>query len=89
MSKTVRAKFRVQSITRMAGTRYDLEEKKYVPQEQQVIRLQPVYDDGNPENKAFYAATPSGSIELGVVTAEAGSHFELEQSYYVDFTKAE
>jgi len=37
------------------------------------------------ENKTFFAATPSGSIEVQTVKED---HFEVGQTYYVDFTKA-
>lgn len=40
---------------------------------------------GNPENKAFFASTPSGSIEISTVRAD---HFEVGKEYYVDFTPA-
>jgi hypothetical protein len=89
MSNTVRAKFRVATITRSLGSRFDRALDKYVPQETQTIRLQPVYDDGNPENKRFFESTPSGNIELGVMNVEAAQHFDLNADYYVDFTKAE
>lgn len=83
----VRAKFKVQSITRSASYRYDHDTGRNVPGEVHTIRLQPVYD-GTEENKQFFASTPSGQIELGVVNASAGSRFDLEGEYYVDFTRA-
>jgi hypothetical protein len=44
----------------------------------------PVTGD-SPENKEFFAATPSGRIEVSTVRAD---HFEVGKSYYVDFTEA-
>lgn len=41
---------------------------------------------GSEENKSFYAATPSGSIELSTVKED---HFEVGKTYYVDFSIAE
>ena len=76
---SVRAKFTVQSITRQKGWGGHAEV--------QTIRLQPV-GGGNEEDKKFFASTPSGQVELGVVTAEAGNYFELGASYYLDFTRA-
>lgn len=76
---SVRAKFTVQSITRQKGWGGHAEV--------QTIRLQPV-GGGSDEDKKFFAATPSGQVELGVVTAEAGNYFELGASYYLDFTRA-
>jgi hypothetical protein len=59
------------------------------------VRLLPVFCnkrggyDPPEENKAFYAATPSGEIVLSVVSEAAGSQFDPGKSYYVDFTPAE
>ena len=41
---------------------------------------------GSEENKSFYAATPSGKINLYTVKDDL---FEVGKDYYVDFTKAE
>lgn len=51
------------------------------------VKLTAVYGD-SPENKAFFAATPSGSVELAVVKEEVAAQFELGKEYYVDFTPA-
>lgn len=45
----------------------------------------PVYGS-NPENAAFFKATPSGSIKVGTIKE---SVFEPGAVYYIDFTKAE
>lgn len=88
-----RAKFRVTQIVRsMTTTKVREEDGKdvYGPAEVQTVRLQPVYSsDPGSENKKFWEASPSGSIELGVVNKAAWSTFELDKEYYVDFTKAE
>lgn len=76
---TVRAKFKVQSINRQTGWG-DFKEL-------QTIRLSPV-TSGSDENKAFYAATPSGQIEIGVVPEAVGKQFDIGQEFYVDFTPA-
>ncbi len=76
---TVRAKFVVQSITRQKGWSGNAEV--------QTIKLNPV-SSGSEEDKKFFAATPSGTVELGVVNPDAGNYFELGQAYYLDFTKA-
>jgi hypothetical protein len=78
---SVRAKFVCNSITR----------QKHWDQskgETQTIKLTPV-TSGSEENKAFYEATPSGSIEIMTVNEEVAKNFELGKSYYVDFTLAE
>lgn len=40
----------------------------------------------NDENKAFFAATPSGVIEISTVKED---HFEVGKNYFVDFTVAD
>lgn len=52
------------------------------------IAMQPVYT-GSAENEAFYAATPGGSISLGIVNEAAAAKFEVGKEYYVDFTAAD
>ena len=76
----VRAKFAVQSISI----------KKHWEKDKgpiSTITLTPV-TSGSVENTQFYAATPCGHIELGMVNNEAALAFELGAEYYVDFTKA-
>jgi hypothetical protein len=46
-------------------------------------KFQVVYGD-SPENKEFFAATPSGTIEISTLRSD---HFEPGKDYYVDFTK--
>ncbi len=79
----VRAKFRLDSITRQKSTRYV--DGKSEPCEVQTLRLYPVSGSSD-ENKKFFASTPSGQIELGTVNAEAVAQFQLGGEYYVDFT---
>lgn len=76
---TVRAKFKVVNISRAPGWGG--------VKEVQTIRLQPVTSN-SPENAAFYAATPGGSIELSTVNADAAGQFDLGKEFYVDFTEA-
>lgn len=83
---TVRAKFRVASITRTQSVVWD--GQKSSPQEVQTIKLYPV-SSGSDENKAFFASTPSGNIELATINKAAGEQFKLDGEYYVDFTEAE
>jgi hypothetical protein len=77
---TVRAKFKVTSITR----REHWDKSKG---EIQSIELQPVIG-GSDENKEFYAATPTGSIKLDTINESAGKQFTLGGEFYVDFTPA-
>ena len=76
----VRAKFAVQSITL---TKHWDKSKGHIA----TIKLNPVGGD-SAENKAFYEATPCGSIELGTINEAAAAAFELGAEYYVDFTPA-
>lgn len=78
---SVRAKFVVTSITRQKGWNGG-------PCEVQSIRLTPVVG-GSEENKKFFAATPSGQVEISTVNVEAAKYFELDREYFLDFTKAE
>lgn len=52
------------------------------------IKLSVVYGD-SPENKAFYASTPGGTITVSVVKPEVAAQLPLGKEFYVDFTPAE
>lgn len=75
---TVRAKFYVNEITRRKH--WDRAKGDVF-----TVKMTPV-TDGSEENKAFYAATPSGSIELGTVNQAAAESLSLDAEFYVDFT---
>lgn len=75
---SVRAKFKVVSITRQAHWQQNKGELH-------TVRLQPV-TSGSEENKAFFEATPAGQIELGTLPEVVGSNFGIGQEVYVDFT---
>lgn len=77
---SIRAKFKVVSVTRSAGWNGI--------KEVHTIRLQPV-TSGSTENAQFYAATPGGSIELCVVNEATGNQFEIGGDYYIDFSRAD
>lgn len=84
----VRAKFVVNRIERSLGSHYNPETKEYESREVQTIKLHPVADmDG--ENAKFFAATPSGSIELAIVNASAAKDFDIGTAFYVDFKRAD
>ena len=44
-----------------------------------------VVSNGSEENKKFFAATPSGSVELTALNADL---FEVGKEYYLDFSEA-
>lgn len=85
---SVRAKFKVDSVKSVLGYVYNYETKTNSETEQRIVSLVPVYDS-NPEseNGKFFAATPSGRIELGVMNLDAAKLFEIGKEYYVDFTQ--
>lgn len=76
---TVRAKFKVTSITKSAGWNG--------VKEIHTVKLT-VVNGTNEENAAFFAATPAGSIDLSVVKQEVGDQFPIGAEFYVDFTPA-
>lgn len=71
---SVRAKFKVNSITQYEGGAAS-------------IKLNPV-TTGSDENKAFYKYTPCGSIDLQTVNEEAAKQFVVGAEFYVDFSPA-
>ena len=81
----VQAKFRVLNITRQLQSVWKNGEGRMA--EVQTIKLLPVTGD-SPENEEFFASTPSGTIELGVVNAAAAAAFGLGAEFYVTFTPA-
>ena len=77
---SVRAKFLVKTIS---------ESKHWDASKPNIksIELVPV-TSGSEENKAFYAATPSGNINLFTINYDAASQFVIGAEYYLDFTPA-
>ena len=84
----VRAKFRLNSYTTELYDKWD-GNKSVGLLEKRTLNFTPVYGTGSEENKAFWDATPSGSLQLGVVNQAAWSEFELGKTYYLDFTPAD
>ena len=87
----VRAKFKVQEVTRSRGghnVRGADGMTRWEDCEVQRIKLSPV-TSGSPENEAFYSCTPGGSIELSTVVASAAAEFDIGKEFYVDFTPAD
>ena len=70
---TTRAKFTCQSITHFTGGN-------------RTVVLTPV--NGADENKAFWEATPSGRIELGLAT-KCQAPFTPGKAYLIDITEVE
>lgn len=74
--KTTRCKFRCQSMTKRIGWG----DHPFIYEFDFTVVM-----GGSDENKLFFAATPSGSIQIGVLSSEA---FEVGAEYYFDVTVA-
>jgi hypothetical protein len=74
----VRAKFRVDTITESCWNK-----------NARTIKMSAVYDDGIEENKRFFDATPSGTLEMLVNNPSTIEQLELGKTFYIDFTPAE
>ena len=70
---SVRAKFRVESVTKF--------------EHGNSVKLSPV-TAGSKENDSFFHYTPFGAIEIGTINEEAAKQFVPGAEFYVDFTKA-
>ena len=71
---TVRAKFKVESITSTENGAS--------------IELRPVIS-GSEENEKFFKWTPGGSIQMSTINEAAAEQFKPGAEFYVDFIKAE
>lgn len=82
MSVQTRAKFKVDSV---------LHTKQYDGTPIRTVIAAPVYGnrDPNHENSKFWAATPSGKLELGTVNAAAVAGLEPGVEFYIDITIAQ
>jgi hypothetical protein len=76
---SVRAKFTAISVTKRTGWG----EHPFVYD----VSLRPV-SGTTEENKAFYAASPSGSIEISTLNEAAANQFQPGVEYYVTFEPA-
>lgn len=77
----VRAKFKVNAVTKTAGWQSD---KPFIYD----VQAFPVTSNSE-ENKIFYASTPSGEIKMGGLSEAVASLFEPGKEYYVTFEKSE
>ncbi len=75
----VRAKFVVVSVTRRKH--WDQGVAPFISE----IELGAV-TGGSPENKEFFAASPSGTLKLGVLNEKAAEQFTPGQHFFIDFT---
>jgi len=80
----IRCKFRLIEWKNSEGSKRV--DGKYVPCIKTSVVFIPVAG-GSPENEAFWEATPSGRIELGIVNPGAIEELKIMKEYYVDFTE--
>lgn len=66
-----------------------LENQKYQGGETTKVVLTAATAYNSPEDKPFWDATPSDTIELQTINQLAVKHFEPGKAYFVDFTPAE
>lgn len=93
---SVRAKFKLDSFeSSLQVVGYDKKAdgtddySKPIVKEMRTLKMTPVYsNDPQSENRRFWNASPSGSLNLGVINQDAWKHFELGEEYYLDFTPA-
>jgi len=71
---SVRAKFKVTSVTQFEGGSNE-------------VQLFPV-TTGSEENKAFWKWTPGGLIKLNTINPEAAQQFVPGKEFYIDFSEA-
>lgn len=83
-SKIVRCKLICHDVTNQSYEKYNKETGKHEKAPVYSATFGPVYS-GTVENEAFFAATPSASLILGV---HAKQHFEVGKEYYIDITEA-
>lgn len=72
---TIRAKFNVVGVSEVEGGGSS-------------INLHAV-SSGSAENEEFFKLTPSGSINLSIVSPETAAFFEVGKEIFVDFTQVE
>ena len=79
-SITVRCKFRCNHMTKRldSGSKQD---QKFLYE----YEFYAVYDDGNEENKKYFAYTPSGSLKVGTFRDDL---FEPGREYFLDIIPA-
>ncbi|WP_374653109.1 hypothetical protein [Dongia sp.] len=70
----VRAKFKLISITTLAGT------------PAKTLVFSPQYDESIPEDVRFAKYTPNGRLEMQVDNPAALAAFEIGHVYYLDFS---
>lgn len=57
--------------------------------EQEIITLRAVYDESDPEDTKFSAATPWGELRFGLSNPNLLGQFQVGESYYLDLVPVE
>lgn len=78
---TVRCKFKCESVSVQMGGHYD-SGRNWIPSKVHGARLFAVHD-GSPENESFFAATPSGHLEVSTTLWQP---FEPGREYFLDLS---
>ena len=78
MPSRARCKFTVNTAEGTPGTPGQYDEQKVVMYTQ--------YDENDPEDTKFSAATPWGTLEFGISNPNLAGFFEPGKTYYVDIT---
>lgn len=84
VGQTIRCKMECYETTQRMGGGNDPVTGEWVQRPLYGAKLQ-VVCDGSPENKAFFASTPTGRFEVESVNPD---FFKPGVTYYVDFTAA-
>lgn len=84
---TTRAKFQLIKTTQTMHSKKD-NDGNWITVPLTSMSFQVVHGN-TPENERFFASTPSGTIELGVINPDAAQQFELGKEYYIDFIPAD
>lgn len=77
---SVKAKFRIESVTKTKGWQ---EKHPFVYE----VKAQPV-TGGSPDNDAFYASTPYGQLSMGGVSEQVANQLEPGKEYYLTIEPA-
>lgn len=75
MSRVMRAKLKIQSVTSFEG----MDQLKFVAQ----------YSSSNSEDNSYSASTPSASLDMAITNKELIGTFKPGQSYLIDFIPVE
>lgn len=84
----VRCKMKLQTITRQRMATWDAKTEQNVERETNTLAFN-VVTTGSEEDKAFWAATPAGRLELSIVNPEAVKDLDLNKNYYITITPAD